>query len=99
MISEMDDDGSDTIGYVDFLKWMTHKILNRGPKKTFRLLDGDVTGKIPFKHFKRAAKELGERMTDDDLQEMIDGESLGAAYAPGGCDSRASPARSTAARR
>ena len=28
----MDDDGSGTIGYEEFLKMMTHKILNRDPK-------------------------------------------------------------------
>eukprot|EP00913_Durusdinium_trenchii_P012616 g11847.t1 len=83
MISDVDDDGSGTIGYEEFLKMMTHKILNRDPKdeilKAFRLFDDDETGKISFKNLKRVAKELGERMTDeerhtrgDELQEMID---------------------------
>jgi len=71
-----DDDGSGTIGYEEFLKMMTHKILNRDPKdeilKAFRLFDDDETGKISFKNLKRVAKELGERMTDEELQEMID---------------------------
>ena len=31
-----------------------------------------ITGKISFKNLKRVAKELGERMTDEELQEMID---------------------------
>ena len=31
-----------------------------------------LTGKISFKNLKRVAKELGERMTDEELQEMID---------------------------
>ncbi|CAK9063973.1 unnamed protein product [Durusdinium trenchii] len=66
----------------EFLKMMTHKILNRDPKdeilKAFRLFDDDETGKISFKNLKRVAKELGERMTDEErrrdeeLQEMID---------------------------
>ena len=30
------------------------------------------SGKISFKNLKRVAKELGERMTDEELQEMID---------------------------
>jgi len=55
---------------------VTHKILNRDPKdeilKAFRLFDDDETGKISFKNLKRVAKELGERMTDEELQEMID---------------------------
>merc|ERR1712186_240513 len=45
MISDVDDDGSGTIGYEEFLKMMTHKILNRDPKdeilKAFRLFDDD----------------------------------------------------------
>jgi len=72
----VDDDGSGTIEYEEFLKMMTHKILNRDPKdeilKAFRLFDDDETGKISFKNLKRVAKELGERMTDEELQEMID---------------------------
>merc|ERR1711907_521859 len=67
MISDVDDDGSGTIEYEEFLKMMTHKILNR-----YRLFDDDETGKISFKNLKRVAKELGERMTDEELQEMID---------------------------
>merc|ERR1712094_103051 len=76
MISDVDDDGSGTIEYEEFLKMMTHKILNRDPKdeilKAFRLFDDDETGKISFKNLKRVAKELGERVTDEELQEMID---------------------------
>merc|ERR1719258_786652 len=72
MISDVDDDGSGTIEYEEFLKMMTHKILNRDPKdeilKAFRLFDDDETGKISFKNLKRVAKELGERMTDEELQ-------------------------------
>ena len=55
---------------------MSQKILNRDPKdeilKAFRLFDDDETGKISFKNLKRVAKELGENMTDEELQEMID---------------------------
>ena len=59
-----------------FMTMMSQKILNRDPKdeilKAFRLFDDDETGKISFKNLKRVAKELGERMTDEELQEMID---------------------------
>ncbi|CAE7417682.1 unnamed protein product [Symbiodinium pilosum] len=65
MISDVDDDGSGTIGYEEFLKMMTHKILNRDPKdeilkaqhQAFRLFDDDETGKISFKNLKRVAKD------------------------------------------
>merc|ERR1719240_183800 len=39
--------------------------------KMVRDVDDD-TGKVTFKNLKRVAKELGERLTDEELQEMID---------------------------
>tara|TARA_B110000305_G_C19108577_1_gene478676 strand:- start:103 stop:603 length:501 start_codon:yes stop_codon:yes gene_type:complete len=76
MIADADRDGSGVIDFTEFLDMMTQKMAERDPReemlKAFRLFDDDETGKISFKNLKRVAKELGENMTDDEIQEMID---------------------------
>jgi len=76
MISDIDKDGSGTIDFSEFLEMMTAKMSEKDSReeilKAFRLFDDDETGKISFRNLKRVAKELGENMTDEELQEMID---------------------------
>ncbi len=61
-----------TIDFNDFLTMMTQKMSEKDSKeeilKAFRLFDDDETGKISFKNLKRVAKELGENLTDEELQ-------------------------------
>lgn len=76
MIAEVDTDGSGTIDFEEFLGLMSSKMCERDSKeemlKAFRLFDDDETGKISFRNLKRVAAELGESITDEELQEMID---------------------------
>jgi centrin-1 len=76
MIADVDRDGKGTIDFSDFLELMTVKISERDPReeilRAFKLFDDDNTGKISLRNLKRVARELGETMSEEELQEMID---------------------------
>ncbi|TPX44814.1 hypothetical protein SeMB42_g03515 [Synchytrium endobioticum] len=76
MIAEIDKNGSGAIDFAEFLELMASKMSEKDSReeilKAFRLFDDDDTGKITFKNLKRVARELGENLTDEELQEMID---------------------------
>ena len=76
MVADVDKDGSGVIDFTEFLDMMTTKMAERDPReemlKAFKLFDDEDSGKITFKNLKRVAKELGENMTDEEIQEMID---------------------------
>lgn len=64
------------ITYHQFENCVRDKILNRNSeeelKKAFQLFDTDEKGSISFADLQRVAKELGENVSDRELQEMID---------------------------
>ena len=75
ILSEVDKSGEGIIRYDDFLDIMTQKMLERDPieemKKAFVLICEEGHDKITLKSLQKVAKELGENMTDDELNEMI----------------------------
>jgi len=76
MILEVDADQSGEIEFPEFLQMMTGKMQSGDSKeetmKVYKMFDTSGNGKITFNELKRVAKELGENMTDEELQEMID---------------------------
>ena len=76
MIAELDKNKSGTIDFEEFLDMMTARMSEKDTRedisKVFRLFDDDTTGTITIKNLRRVARELGENMTDEELQEMID---------------------------
>merc|ERR1711934_285501 len=75
MITDIDADKSGHIEFPEFLEMMTGKMGEKDTKeeinKVFKLFDSDSTGKVSFANLKKVAKELGENMSEEELQEMI----------------------------
>ena len=59
-----------------FTEMVTPRMLNRDSReeimKVFALFDDDNSGSISYKNLKRVATELGENLTDEELQEVVD---------------------------
>ena len=77
MFIDMDKDlSSAMVTYDEFVEMVTPRMQTRDSReeimKVFALFDDDNTGAISFKNLKRVATELGENLTDEELQEMID---------------------------
>eukprot|EP00995_Heteronema_vittatum_P013591 NODE_980_length_1113_cov_398.797932_g678_i0.p1 GENE.NODE_980_length_1113_cov_398.797932_g678_i0~~NODE_980_length_1113_cov_398.797932_g678_i0.p1 ORF type:complete len:177 (+),score=77.68 NODE_980_length_1113_cov_398.797932_g678_i0:72-602(+) len=76
LMEDVDRDGHGQINLGDFTDVMSEKISERDPReemaKAFQLFDDDVSGKITLRNLRRVARELGENMSDEELQAMID---------------------------
>jgi len=76
MIAEVDKESSGKLSLDSFMMLMGNKMSEKDTKeeilKAFKLFDDDDTGNITFTNLKRVAAELGENLTDEELQEMID---------------------------
>ena len=76
MISDLDANNSGAIDFEEFLDMMTARMSDKDTRedinKVFRLFDDDNTGQITLKNLRRVARELGETMTEEELQEMVD---------------------------
>eukprot|EP01066_Platyproteum_vivax_P008199 Platyproteum_vivax@DN3385_c0_g1_i1.p1 len=85
MFSDLGKDAAETISFEQFCELMSLKMPEKNTRehinKIFKLFDDDETGKISFRNLKRVAQELGEKLTDEELQEMMyeadrDGDGL-----------------------
>jgi Ca2+-binding EF-hand superfamily protein len=76
MISDLDKNKNGSIDFEEFLDMMTARMSDKDTRedisKVFRLFDDDNSGTITLKNLRRVARELGETMTDEELQEMVD---------------------------
>uniref|UniRef100_A0A7S4RL91 EF-hand domain-containing protein n=1 Tax=Alexandrium monilatum TaxID=311494 RepID=A0A7S4RL91_9DINO len=76
MLADISKDPSQPIDFNDFCDMMRGRMPDKNSRaeidKVFALFDEDETGKISFRNLKRIAQELGESLTDEELQEMIE---------------------------
>lgn len=75
MIEEMDTEGDGVISFDEFLDMMTARISDKNTRddieRVFKLFDSNRNGYISLDDMKRVAKELGEDISDKELQEII----------------------------
>jgi Ca2+-binding EF-hand superfamily protein len=80
IIQDIDKDSKGEIDFDEFLDLMTSKLAGSDTEedvqKIFELFDDDQTGFITLHNLKRVASELGERMDDAELLEMIERADL-----------------------
>jgi calmodulin len=75
MINEVDADGNGTIDFGEFLNLMARKMKDTDSeeelKEAFRVFDKDQNGFISAAELRHVMTNLGEKLTDDEVDEMI----------------------------
>ncbi|CAJ1331354.1 unnamed protein product [Effrenium voratum] len=76
LMARYDREETGYIGFEAFEDIMIQRYAAQDPmeeiRKAFELFDEDKRGKISFRNLKRIARELGEKLTDEELRGMID---------------------------
>eukprot|EP00918_Siedleckia_nematoides_P023187 GHVU01049961.1.p1 GENE.GHVU01049961.1~~GHVU01049961.1.p1 ORF type:complete len:128 (+),score=32.65 GHVU01049961.1:681-1064(+) len=66
----------DSVDFDDFVVLMTNRMSDRNSRaevmRIFKLFDPQNSGKIKFRDLRKVAEELGERISDDEIREMIE---------------------------
>ncbi|KAA0049321.1 hypothetical protein IC582_012651 [Cucumis melo] len=75
MIKEVDVDGNGTIEFAEFLNLMAKKIKETDAeeelKEAFKVFDKDQNGYISATELRHVMINLGEKLTDDEVEQMI----------------------------
>ena len=80
MIEDFNQDGAGIITFEEFLDMMTARISERNTKddlkRVFNLFDEERQGYISVDNLKKVAKELGEDIPDEELNEIVERADL-----------------------
>ncbi len=75
MIVDLDSDGNGTIDFQEWVTLMTKRVNDKDSRaninKIFALFDDERTGFISIKNLRRVAQELGENISEEELQELV----------------------------
>mmetsp|Transcript_11199 Transcript_11199/g.20415 ORF Transcript_11199/g.20415 Transcript_11199/m.20415 type:complete len:162 (-) Transcript_11199:127-612(-) len=75
MIAEVDDDGSGKIEFPEFLQLLTSKLQDTDSieemREAFGVFDRDKNGSVSASELKHVMDNLGEQVTNEEVEEMI----------------------------
>src|SRR3954452_9387904 len=80
MINEVDADGNGTIDFPEFLTMMARKMKDHDSeeeiKEAFKVFDKDGNGFISAAELRHVMTNLGEKLTDEEVDEMVNLQSI-----------------------